>query len=369
MVKSRDFVRVLQKKGLSPFLMVPCSIFKPLNLWMLNNGVELTIVPNEANAMGMAVGTYAVTGKPSVIFLQNSGLNNIANAQTSLHALYKIPVLLVVSWRGEPGRKDAPEHQIMGKITENYLKLLDIPYEILENNWKKQVEKTLKLIKKENRPAALLVKEGLFDKETFPQDDLTHKYSLSRMEALEIIKKSREKDSVFISTNGFTSRDSFAVLSSPDFYMMGSMGHAFSTGAGTALALAEEKKSLKTIVLDGDGGCLMHFGSMALVNLPKIKNSNLIYVLLDNEAHESTGSQPTLSPGIDFLKVAEGLGFPQGFFAKTPSELRDAIKKIKPGKAAFLHIKINRQKSGDSIRVSDKYTCEQITKRYRDNFK
>lgn len=368
MIKPEDFVRLLQKQKLFPFLMVPCSIFKSLNAWMMSHGVEVIVVPNEAHAMGMAVGTYSVTGRPTAIFLQNSGLNNIANAQTSLHALYKIPVLLVVSWRGEPGKKDAPEHLIMGRISQKYLKLLAIPFKVLGRNWEEDLEKMTKLAKKEKTPVAVIIREGIFEKENYSPPDLTDKYTLSRIEAIKIIKNNFAKKTVFISTNGFTSRDSFAAKPSADFYMMGSMGHAFSIGAGTAMALKGNQSKMRTVVLDGDGGCLMHLGSLALVGLPEIKKSNLFYILLDNEAHESTGSQSTLSPGIDFLKIADGLGFPQRFFAKTAEELKQTLTKIKPNSSAFIHLKINRQKIEETSRVSDKFTCKEIAENFRSNF-
>lgn len=333
------------------------------------NGVDLMFPPNEAHAMGLAVGTYAVTGKPAVIFMQNSGLSNITNAQTSLHSLYKIPILLVVSWRGEPGKKDAPEHQIMGAITKKMLKLLDIPFLVLGKNWREQTEEMVSLAKKEKRPAALIVPEGTFEKENYPTLDLTDKYDLTRLEVIKTVKENFGKKAVFISTNGFTSRDSFAALPTPDFYMMGSMGHAFSIGAGTALSLSKENSKLKTVVLDGDGGCLMHLGSLAMISLPQLARSNLIYILLDNEAYESTGSQPTLSPGINFLKLADDLGFSQKFSLRTLNEFKKALKSIKNNSPAFIHIKINRKKQEETARVSDKYTCEQITQRFQKNFK
>jgi len=371
MIRVKDFINRLDSFGFSPFLMVPCSIFKPLNTWLINRQREVVFPPNEAHAMGFAVGSYCVTGKPAVVFLQNSGLNNIANAHTSLHYLYQIPVLLVVSWRGQPGRKDAPEHKLMGKITKKFLKALEIPAVILSSNsskWKVELNSIASLINKEKKPAAVIIREGTFS----PGKDLideNSKYPLSRFEAIKIIKQNLKNKAVFISTNGFISRDSFAVLPSPDFYMMGSMGHAFSIGAGTAWGLSGKNSDLKVVILDGDGSCLMHLGSLALVGLEKIKKSNLIYLVLDNEAYESTGSQPSLSPEINFIKIAEGLGFPQVFSVKKASDLKKVIKNLKPRIAAFIHIKINRQKTETAARVSDKYTCEQITKRFRRNFR
>lgn len=366
MIESKDFVSYLKELEISPFLMVPCSIFKPLASWMISNNEEILFPPNEAHAMGFAVGSYCATGKSAVIFLQNSGLNNIANCQTSLNLLYKVPVFLVISWRGE--KVDAPEHEIMGKNLSKFLKTLQIPFIVLSKNWKEDIKKMAYLLKKEKKPVAVVVREGTFEKEQFQCSDLTDEYHLSRFKAIEIIKNNLKEKTVFISTNGFITRDSFAVSDSPDFYMVGSMGHAFSIGAGTAWSLSKINSKLKVVVFDGDGGCLMHLGSLSLIALDKIRKSNLVYVLLDNEAYESTGSQPTLSRNINFLKIAKGLGFPQYFFIKTPGKLKKVIKNLKRKQATFLHVKINRKKISEATRVSDKYTCEQIISRFMKNF-
>ena len=364
MIQSKDFVNFLRSFGLSQFLMVPCSIFKPLTSWMLKNKIDLIFPPNEAHAMGFAVGSFLTSGKPAVIFLQNAGLNNLANIQTSLNLLYKIPVLLVVSWRGEPGKKDAPEHLMMGKIMKDFLKILQIPFVVLSDKWQKELKKMIKRVKKRKIPVAVVIREGFFEKEESLNGDLTEKYPLSRIRAIEIIKKNLKEEAIFISTTGFISRDSFAVLPTPDFYMMGSMGHAFSIGAGVAWQLQQKKSESKTVILDGDGGCLMHLGSLSLIGLKEIKKSGLIYILLDNEACESTGSQPTLSSGINFLKLAEGLGFPQCFFVTSSNELVKVLRQIKPHLAAFIHIKINRKRTKESIRVSDRYSCEEIGEKF-----
>ena len=363
MIRSAEFVKALRSQKFAPFLMVPCSIFKPLRDFLSQE--EVIFPPNEAHAMGFAVGSHSVTGEPAVIFLQNSGLNNIANCQTSLNLLYKIPVLLVISWRGE--KPEAPEHDIMGANLEKFFKVLQIPFRVLTDNWQNEMAEMVRMMKTEKRPAAVVVRQNTFAEEKYSADDLVGKYSLSRFGAIKIIKEALENEAVFVSTNGHPSRDSLAASPTPDFYMMGSMGHAFSVGAGTAFQLASKNSNLKTVVLDGDGGCLMHLGSLALVGLEKIKRSNLIYVVLDNEVYESTGSQPSLSPGVDFVKVAEGLGFPQAFSVSDTKDLEGVVGGLKSDLAAFIHIKVNRQKI-DTPRVSDKYTCEEIAERFRSNF-
>jgi len=368
MIQSKDFIIFLKSLKLSDFLMVPCSIFKPLTDYLLNDKTELIFPPNEAHAVGFAVGSYSISNEPAVIFMQNSGVNNIANAITSLHSLYKIPMILIVSWRGEPGKNDAPEHQIMGKILKKYFSLLDIPFKVLSKNWKKELREMVKLSKNKKKSVALIVCDGFFDGEKCQIDDISEKYPLSRFEAIKIIKENLGEKTVFVSTNGFTSRDSFSVRPTKDFYMLGSMGHVFSIGAGVAWQLKKQSSNLRTVIFDGDGGCLMHLGSLTLVNLEKINKSNLIYVVLDNECYESTGAQPTLSPKINFMKVAEGLGFPQRFFVDKKEELIKVTKDLKPNSAAFIHIKINQGGRKEVSRVSDKYTCDQITKRFRNNF-
>jgi phosphonopyruvate decarboxylase len=366
MISSKDFVNKLNSYGFSRYLMVPCSIFKPLDNWMIKNNVDLLFPPNEAHAVGFAIGSYLVTKKPAVVFMQNSGLNNIANIQTSLNVLYKTPVILFVSWRGEPGKSDAPEHIEMGQITEKYLTDLKIPYVILSENWQEELDDIISISNDNSCPVAIIVRDGLFEKEEGCSASLEDEYPLSRMEAIKIIKDSL-KDVSYVSTNGFISRDSFAVSQTPDFYMMGSMGHAFSLGIGVAAELKEKKLDRRVAIIDGDGGCLMHLGSLAMIGLDKLKESNLIYFILDNECYDSTGAQPTLS-GIDFVKLAETFDFPQRYSVKTENDLNNVLNNLKPDLAALIHIKINRKSGGAAKRVSDVYTCEEIAKRFMDNF-
>ena len=55
--------------------------------------------------------------------MQNSGLGNIVNPLMSLAvpAVYSIPMLLLVGWRGEPGKRDEPQHLHQGQATPGLL--------------------------------------------------------------------------------------------------------------------------------------------------------------------------------------------------------------------------------------------------------
>ena len=64
--------------------------------------VRLILATREEEAFGIAAGLYLGGRRPAVM-LQSSGVGNSLNAITSLLLPYRIPVLMVVNMRGEPG--------------------------------------------------------------------------------------------------------------------------------------------------------------------------------------------------------------------------------------------------------------------------
>ncbi len=63
----------------------------------------------------------------------------------------------------------------------------------------------------------------------------------------------------------------------------------------------------RVLALDGDGAALMRLEAMATIG--RHANTDLCHVLLDNEAYESTGGQPTASAGVDFGAIATACGY------------------------------------------------------------
>ena len=130
-MQANDFVRQIKSIGINNIIGIPDSALKPFCDYINGNKEEemLHYVPaNEGAAVGLAIGDYLATGKPSCIYMQNSGIGNIVNPITSLanEKVYGIPMLLLIGWRGEPGVHDEPQHQFMGEITEEILRVLDI---------------------------------------------------------------------------------------------------------------------------------------------------------------------------------------------------------------------------------------------------
>jgi sulfopyruvate decarboxylase subunit alpha len=92
--------------------------------------VRTTVATREEEAFGIATGLYLGGGKPTVM-LQSSGLGNSLNALTSLLLPYKIPVLVVISMRGDAGEWN--EAQVpMGRAVRSICDAIGIPHATAE---------------------------------------------------------------------------------------------------------------------------------------------------------------------------------------------------------------------------------------------
>lgn len=159
----KKFCSLLKKNGFDFYTGVPCSILSKIISYM-SESHEYTYVSatREDEAIGIAVGAY-MGGKKPVVFMQNSGLGVSINTLTSLVLLYRVPMLLVISWRGYHG-KDAPEHLFMGKYMLDFLNVMKIPAEIVENNiLEEQVIRACLLMEEQKLPVALILRKGVIE--------------------------------------------------------------------------------------------------------------------------------------------------------------------------------------------------------------
>ena len=67
--------------------------------------------------------TRNIPNKSVSLVAQNSGLGNTVNPLVSLAApeVYSVPMLLLIGWRGEPGKRDEPQHMLQGQSTSQLL--------------------------------------------------------------------------------------------------------------------------------------------------------------------------------------------------------------------------------------------------------
>ncbi|MBC8286280.1 MAG: sulfopyruvate decarboxylase subunit alpha [Nitrospinae bacterium] len=160
---SQAFVDRLIRENFNFFTGVPCSLLSGL-ISCLEEVEEARYTPSvrEDAAVGLCAGAY-LAGSLPVLLMQNSGLGYCLNAFTSLNLIYRIPVLVIMSWRGQGG-KDAPEHIIMGDIDQKLLETAGMDYAILKPENLDEVLATAKRkINEEKRPYTLIVEKGLFD--------------------------------------------------------------------------------------------------------------------------------------------------------------------------------------------------------------
>ena len=124
--------------GINTITGVPDSTLKQFcdGLQNYRGNLKHYVPVNEGAAVGLAIGSYLADGKPACVYMQNSGIGNAVNPLASLtdKLVYSIPMLLVIGWRGEPNKKDEPQHKKQGLITVETLELLEIKYEVLDQN-------------------------------------------------------------------------------------------------------------------------------------------------------------------------------------------------------------------------------------------
>ena len=108
-IKSKDFINILKENSFLNFSGVPDSTFGNLFLDLEDDSEVKYIKANrEDSAIGISSGV-SISGNNSVVVMQNSGIGNLINPLTSFNLLYKIPVLLIIGWRGYGGEpNDAP---------------------------------------------------------------------------------------------------------------------------------------------------------------------------------------------------------------------------------------------------------------------
>ncbi|MFX0014444.1 MAG: hypothetical protein ACFFB2_08910 [Promethearchaeota archaeon] len=164
MIDLNEFIKLLEKR-FQYISGVPCSYFKEFLAYLASHETETLLkhiyATREDEAIGIASGV-AFSGKRALVYMQNSGLGNIGDALTSLAQLYKLPMLIFISYRGLDPDKDFSEHSIMGEVNEPVLQALNVPYWILsENMWRSDITNAVKEMEETSSPVALLVKKGV----------------------------------------------------------------------------------------------------------------------------------------------------------------------------------------------------------------
>jgi phosphonopyruvate decarboxylase len=321
MIAADDFLVPARARGFDFYAGVPCSYLTPLiNRVIGDPGLAYVGAASEGEAVAIAAGAW-LAGRETVVMCQNSGLGNAVNPLTSLNAPFRIPTLLVTTWRGQPGGpKDEPQHALMGRITERLLDTIEVAharFPAAADAVGPALDAAQVHMREHELPYAFVLPHGTvrddgLDQTPFAPRPPGERLNLAeggsrllpRVAVLERVLAVLPESAAVIATTGKTGRELFTLADRPQhLYQVGSMGGASGMGLGVALNAGHRP----VVVLDGDGAALMKLGTFATIGA--YAPENLVHVVLDNGVHDSTGGQATVSPVVDFAAVALGCGY------------------------------------------------------------
>ena len=353
MIKASAFIEHLRGLGYSQFAGVPCSFLKPFINYVIEDAtLDYVGATSEVEAVGITLGAW-LAGRKTVTMCQNSGLGNMVNPLTSLNYPFRVPTLLITTWRGQPGIKDEPQHEQMGRILHQLLDTLEIPwlpFPTDEADIPGVMAAAEASMNERQRPFALVMSQdsvaphqltrrvpaGVNQTEVRHHPAVPASERLTRTAALQVILESLTGREAVVATTGMTGRELFTLADRPNhLYVVGGMGTASAIGFGIAHALPEQP----VVVLDGDGAALMKLGSLATIGYYQPRN--LLHVILDNECHDSTGGQQTSSPIARFAEMAAAANYRRAFTADRPEDVRQCVQYLRTATGpSLLHVKI-----------------------------
>ena len=329
-------VEALLRHGFSSFVGVPCSLLAPLFSVLADRGA-LTLATEEGEAVGMAAG-MVLAGRKPVVLMQNAGFLNALNPLLSLHAVFELPLLLVVSHRGEPGVPDAPEHALCGRLTLPLLDLAGITHEVVPPDGGEAlaacIGRAAAAVDGGGQHALLVargtlrdqVAEGSLRRPMLKEIEGTLPAfnpgpTLRRRDTLSAVF-ARFSDAVFVASTGFIAREAVvagARARACVFPVIGSMGCAAPLGLGLALSAPHRQ----VVVLDGDGALLMKLGVLASV--ASQAPANLVHLVFNDGVYASTGGQANAAGVVSLARLAHAAGYASTVQADTEVDLVDAL--------------------------------------------
>ncbi|MCZ6720103.1 MAG: phosphonopyruvate decarboxylase [Proteobacteria bacterium] len=350
MIPADSFLEPARARGFDFFTGVPCSFLTPIiNRVIGEPGLRYVGATSEGEAVAIAAGAW-LAGRKTVVMCQNSGLGNMVNPLTSLNYPFRIPTLLIVTWRGQPGLVDEPQHELMGRICSDLLEEMLIPHALFpksEGEVGPALDEAERLLAESSLPFAFIMEKGAVRNDGLDQpqappreagrrEDLRRRESPpSRAETLERFLGIVPEPAAVIATTGKCGRELFTLQDrAQHLYQVGSMGGASAMGLGVALNTRRP-----VVVLDGDGAALMKMGNMATIGAER--PANLSHLLLDNGVHDSTGGQHTNAANVDFAALALACGYAYAGSADDLGGFEEAVlQALATDGPALVHMRI-----------------------------
>ncbi len=314
-----------------------------------DTGITQIAAACEGSAVSIAVGQAIASGRTPCVYMQNSGLPNALNPLLSIagRACFDVPLLLVVGWRGQPGRPDEPQHAEIGAITVGFLQEAGFAVKIFQQE--SDLPATRNFVRqalRQNQRAAVVVamnvETSAADHRTGSADAAT---SMAKLQALRTILGAAPKNSMIVTGIGHTAREVIKLRHEReeqeflDLSCVGGMGFASHVAIG--MAISEDRRHV--ICIDGDGSFLMHGFGVAVVG--RHKSLHFTHILMDNGSHQSVGGYPVCNSNVDYVTIAQAVGYSKAVSARSETELSAAIRSTGLAKqTTFVHVPVRQEK-------------------------
>src|SRR5882724_9891222 len=159
---SQLIYRALKSSGIQLLSALPETWLVHL-IHIAEDDPQMTLVrlAKEEEGVGLSAGAH-FAGVKSAMLMQNHGFLASITGIVSFAHLYKIPLLMLISYRGSIGERDPWQTQ-GGNVTEPLLRALGIPYFFLDTveNVKKRIRQAQTLSESSMQPVALLLTRDL----------------------------------------------------------------------------------------------------------------------------------------------------------------------------------------------------------------
>jgi phosphonopyruvate decarboxylase len=374
MIDARTFVEAARARGFGWYAGVPCSYLTPfINYVLQDSSLRYVSMANEGDAVALIAGV-ALGGTADgshgrgISMMQNSGLGNAVSPLTSLTWTFRLPQLLIVTWRGQPGVADEPQHALMGPITPALLETMEIPWELFpteEEAVGPALDRATAYMDAAGRPYAFLMQKGSVSAHPLgaaaaagwhratglparTPRRASSEARPSRADVLrEVVARTPVDSAAVLASTGFCGRELYAIDDRPNhLYMVGSMGCVITLALGLALS----RPDLRVVAVDGDGAALMRMGAFATVGA--YGPPNLQHLLLDNGVHDSTGGQATVSPLVSFAEIASACGYASALETDSVDEIAAWLDAPRLPGARFARLLISAGTAADLPRPS-----------------
>ena len=178
---------------------------------------------------------------------------------------------------------------------------------------------------------------------------------MKRFDCLKLVA-AEAKDALVVSSAGAMTLEWNALRPGDGNFRVRTLGLCSSIALGMALGLPHRK----IIALDGDGSLLMNLCS--LPTIARMRPSNLVHIVFDNEVYEASGSKKTATAcGTDLVGVARAAGIKNSGWANNLSEFGRAILAgMTTNELRFIGAKVTTERTEVSP-----YPLDEVENKYR----